>query len=124
MTQQTQNCPECGAFLPAAPSNRHGGRKRQFCSDACSKRARRRAAAEPVTPTASSGHRAQALEVIMAVKLLRGAEWTELEEAESGQLLSLATAVDADSSNIAGLRELRVTLAQFRKGAFRPDEGE
>ena len=121
MTQQTQNCPECGAFLPAAPSNRRGGRKRLYCSDACSKRARRRAATEPEpTPPASSSHRAEAEGVIEAVKIILGGDFSAQDAAEAGALRSLAAAVDADPANVAGLRELRLNLTGYRRLAFRP----
>jgi hypothetical protein len=106
--------------------NRHSGREiaRKFGLSASSvARHRTHVALEPA-PTTSTGHRRQAEEMVGVVRLLRGTEWSPQEEAETGQLLSLATAVDTDPQNIAALRELRMTLAQFRKGAFRPDEGE
>jgi len=68
-------------------------------------------------------HTTDAEEVIAAVRVLRGADWTAQDQAEAGQLLSLAGAVDADRTNVAALREFRLTLAQFRQGSFRPDPG-
>jgi hypothetical protein len=74
----------------------------------------------PVTHT----HTLDAEAVIAAVRLLRGLDWTAQDQAEAGQLLSLAGAVDEDKTNVAALREFRITLAQFRQGSFRPDPGE
>ena len=74
----------------------------------------------PVTHT----HTLDAEAVIAAVRLLRGTDWTAQDQAEAGQLLSLAGAVDADNTNVAALREFRLTLAQFRQGSFRPDPTE
>jgi hypothetical protein len=125
MTPTPKNCPECGTFLPAAPSNRRGGRKRQFCSDACSKRARRRAVAEPEPAApASSSHLTECEGVIDAVRTILGSDYTAQDRAEAGALRSLASAVDSDPANVSGLRELRTSLAGYRRLAFRPVLGE
>jgi hypothetical protein len=78
---------------------------------------------EPSSPVTRT-HSSDAEEVIAAVRVLRGIDWTAQDQAEAGQLLSLAGAVDADRTNVAGLREFRLTLAGFRQGSFRPDPGE
>ena len=78
---------------------------------------------EPTAPV-SRTHTTDAEEVIAAVRVLRGLDWTAQDQAEAGQLLSLAGAVDADRTNVAALREFRLTLAGFRQGSFRPDPTE
>jgi hypothetical protein len=75
---------------------------------------------EPSSPVTRT-HTTDAEEVIAAVRVLRGADWTAQDQAEAGQLLSLAGAVDEDKTNVAALREFRITLAGFRQGSFRPD---
>ena len=80
-------------------------------------------ASEPSLPT-SRTHVSDAEEVIAAVRVLRGADWTAQDQAEAGQLLSLAGAVDADRTNVSALREFRITLAGFRQGSFRPDPSQ
>ena len=80
-------------------------------------------ASEPSLPT-SRTHVSDAEEVIAAVRVLRGTDWTAQDQAEAGQLLSLAGAVDADRTNVAALREFRITLAGFRQGSFRPDPSQ
>ena len=66
-------------------------------------------------------HLAAAEELINAVKVIRGSDFSAQDVAEAQQLRSLAIAVDAGGSNIAGLRELRLTLDQFRRSAFHTD---
>jgi transposase-like protein len=78
---------------------------------------------EPSSPVTRT-HTTDAEEVIAAVRVLRGLDWTAQDQAEAGQLLSLAGAVDADRTNVAALREFRLTLAGFRQGSFRPDPTE
>jgi hypothetical protein len=78
---------------------------------------------EPASPVTRT-HTTDAEEVIAAVRVLRGLDWTAQDQAEAGQLLSLAGAVDADRTNVAALREFRLTLAGFRQGSFRPDPTE
>jgi transposase-like protein len=66
-------------------------------------------------------HLAAAEELINAVKVIRGSDFSAQDVAEAQQLRSLAIAVDVGGSNIAGLRELRLTLDQFRRSVFNTD---
>jgi hypothetical protein len=74
----------------------------------------------PDSRTAS--HLATAEELIAAVKVIRGTDFSAYL-AEAQQLRSLA-AVDASPSNIGALRELRLTLDQFRRSVFHTDPSE
>jgi len=70
-------------------------------------------------------HLAEALAVIAAVRLLRDDTWNAQDGAEAGHLTTLAAAVDRDPTNISALRELRITLADYRAGFFnRPNPVE
>jgi len=74
------------------------------------------------SPAAAGSHVAEARAVVAAVKLLRGADWSAQDAAQAGALTTLAVAVDHDPSNISALRELRITLGDYRAGVFaRPD---
>jgi len=69
-------------------------------------------------------HLAAAEELIAAVVLIRGVDWSAQDAAEAGNLRALAQAVDASPSNIAALREMRITLDGFRRGCFKSDPSE
>ena len=69
-------------------------------------------------------HLAAAEELIAAVQIIRGVDWSAQDAAESGNLRALAEAVDANPSNIGALREMRITLDGFRRGSFKTDPSE
>jgi len=48
---------------------------------------------------------------------------TPLDEAEAGQLLSVAAALDADRANVALMREFRIALKEFRRNAEAARDG-
>jgi transposase-like protein len=69
-------------------------------------------------------HLTAADELIAAVQVIRGVDWTAQDAAEAGNLRALAEAVDASPSNIGALREMRITLDGFRRGSFKTDPSE
>ena len=70
----------------------------------------------PAAPTSS--HLAEAEELIAAVRLIRGDDFSAQDVAEAGHLRSIALAVDESPDSVGKLRELRVTLDGFRKLVF------
>jgi hypothetical protein len=71
-----------------------------------------------------ASHLATAEELIAAVKVIRGTDFAAQDLAEAQHLRSLAEAVDASPANIGALRELRLTLDQYRRLAFHTDPSE
>ena len=69
-------------------------------------------------------HLAAASQLIAAVQVIRGVDWSAQDAAEAGNLRALAEAVDANPSNIGALREMRITLDGFRRGSFKTDPSE
>ena len=78
----------------------------------------------PLGDSPPGKHLAAAEELIAAVKVIRGIDWSAQDSAESGNLRALAEAVDANPSNIGALREMRITLDGFRRGSFKTDPSE
>ena len=76
-----------------------------------------------VSTSGKRSHVATAQELIEAVKLIRGADFSAQDAAEAQQLLSVAQAAEADPT-IAVLRELRLTHAGFRRLSFQSDPSE
>ncbi len=113
------------ADIECAVSNRTSNREtaRQFGISA-SALGRHRAHADIAPPDRLASHLAASEELIAAVKVIRGSDFSAQDQAEAQHLRSLAEAVDASPSNIAALRELRITLDGFRHGAFRADPSE
>ena len=96
---------------------------RQFgVSASALSRHRSHADLEPAGPTSS--HVAEAEELIAAVRLIRGDDFSAQDAAEAGHLRSIALAVDESPSNVGKLRELRVTLDGFRRGVFDTPQSE
>ena len=105
--------------------NRVSGREtaRQFgVSSSALARHRTHANIDPAGPTSS--HLAEAEELIVAVRVVRGDDWTAQDAAEAGHLRSIAMAVDESPDSVGKLRELRVTLDGFRRSAFATDQSE
>src|ERR1019366_611947 len=75
-------------------------------------------------PAPASSHLTEAEELIAAVRLVRGDDWTAQDAAEAGHLRSIARAVDESPDSVGKLRELRVTLDGFRRGVFDTDPSE
>jgi hypothetical protein len=80
------------------------------------------------TSTIGSGERvgtqlAAALDLIAEVKARAGDAYGAQDHAEGEHLLLLAGAVDA-SPSVASIRELRLTLSEFRRAAEPEDEDE
>ena len=69
--------------------------------------------ADPV----AAGHLAAATQVVADFRKDRGKEFSSQDEAECRHLTSVAAAVDADPSNTALLRELRLSYAAHRRSA-------
>jgi hypothetical protein len=67
---------------------------------------------------------AAALDLIEQVRVAMGADYAAQDCAEAEHLRALAVLVDASPSNVAALRELRLTLAEFRKAAAPEREDE
>ena len=78
----------------------------------------------PLGDSPPGKHLAAAEELIAAVQVIRGLDWSAQDGAEAGNLRALAQAVDASPSNISALREMRITLDGFRKGVFKSDPSE
>jgi len=78
----------------------------------------------PLGDSPPGKHLAAAEELIAAVQVIRGTDWSAQDAAEAGNLRALAQAVDASPSNISALREMRITLDGFRRGCFRTDSSE
>ena len=118
-----RKCVECGKPLPPPKRTSHGrpvGRQRLCCSDTCSKRRRRRMASDPPPPQAqpSTSHSAAVDALDTAFRAARGADFSPQDEAELGQLHSVAAALDADPTAVGLLREYRLGLAEFRRSAI------
>jgi transposase-like protein len=79
---------------------------------------------EPLADSPHGTHLATAEELIAAVQVVRGDDFSAQDAAEAAHLRALAQAVDASPSNISALRELRITLDGFRKGVFKTDPSE
>jgi hypothetical protein len=60
-------------------------------------------------------HLAAALDLIGAVKVIRGDNYGPQDAAEAEHLRSLAVLVDVNPGNVAALRELRLTHAEFKR---------
>ncbi len=132
-TQSNVNqCRECNAELPApnrSPRGRPLGRRRIYCSDTCTKRAQRRGEVtrkELVlpegVPAAEGTDHADAAEVLIsAVFDHLGNDYSAADAADATHLRRLAQAIDIDPTNIAGLREWRMTTAIFRE-ILTPDQ--
>jgi hypothetical protein len=79
----------------------------------------------PVDPEPAPGsHLAAAVALIGAVKVIRGDNYGPQDVAEGEHLRSLAVLVDATPTNVAAMRELRLSLAEFRRAGSSgaPDE--
>jgi|BarGraNGADG00212_1021973.scaffolds.fasta_scaffold40484_3 hypothetical protein len=72
----------------------------------------------------AGGHLAAANKVIADFRRDRGKEFDSQDEAELLHLQSVAAAVDADPSNTALLRELRLTQAAHRRNAEDTGHGD
>ena len=70
------------------------------------------------------GHLAAALDLIGAVKVIRGDSYGAQDAAEAEHLRSLAELVDANPSNVAALRELRLTHAEFKRAGAATNSDE
>jgi transposase-like protein len=66
---------------------------------------------------------AAALKLIEEVRRRRGDSYSAQDECEAVHLRALATAVDGGPT-VASMRELRLTLAEFRRAAAPADEAE
>jgi hypothetical protein len=114
MVSRTATCLGCGKALPKAPPGRQTGRPRVYCSDACRKRAdRAESHRNGSTPEAAPGpNRLAAEETVTALR-----ESGQIEAADAtraANLLTTASAVDADPGNGALRRELRLAEAVLR----------
>jgi len=78
----------------------------------------------PLGDSPPGPHLAAAEELIAAVMVIRGVDWSAQDAAEAGNLRALAQAVDAGPRNISALREMRITLDGFRRGCFKTDPSE
>jgi hypothetical protein len=67
------------------------------------------------TGPAPGSHLAAAVALIGAVKVIRGDNYGPQDAAEAEHLRSLAILVDATPTNVAALRELRLTHAEFKR---------
>jgi hypothetical protein len=76
-----------------------------------------------VSNSGKRSHVTVAEELIEAVRVIRGTDFSAQDAAEAQHLLSVAQSAEADPT-IAALRELRLTLDQFRKLSFHTDQSE
>jgi transposase-like protein len=78
---------------------------------------------DAVSTSGTQSHVATAQELIEAVKVIRGADFSAQDAAEAQQLLAIAQSADADPT-VAAIRELRLTHAGFRRLSFQSDPSE
>lgn len=76
-----------------------------------------------VSGSGKRSHVTVAEELIEAVRVIRGPDFSAQDAAEAQHLLSVAQSAEADPT-IAALRELRLTLDQFRKLSFQTDPSD
>jgi hypothetical protein len=114
MVSLTDTCLGCGKPLPKVPPGRRNGRPRLYCSDACRKRADRAESPNGNGPPSSvdGPNRVAAEQTVVALR-----ESGQIEPADAtraANLLTTASAVDADPTNAALRRELRLAEAALR----------